>query len=487
MKIKIKKKVNEISAMGGGTGGNVQGHSSPEELEEIFSTSGAIMGAGSGQGPYERSPEGHERYVRMRHDMQGLKNFKQNRYFVEGEEKTSKVKIKIRKKLGERCQKGYKTHEKRKTKKMFGKTYRNCVKAESMGAPNSELEAAKKAMLGYNIDIDKQIGRGMFGIVYYGISDEIGPVAVKQLERAEGIEEIKRYKEVDLARSKSSYVAKHFPKVHLIQDDATKDPEYVYIVLEILGVEQGYQREVIDMLFRTSGTSIDSNKFSGPTGNKLFVLFNDKNTQSLVYEKFNKFFNNQLSFLKPVFDKYFSYFYDFVQNKKYSKKIADSITDLPISKDFDVEYVMKSGMKLQRASINSVEKLKTRFKDNPWYLAFIAMQLKQLLKKDKKLFEEFHIRILTYWVDFYDKSTVIGTSDKEEDSSMPHARNFYQTSGLPKQQSGLFKESDSLKKAISDLRRFAKLQVRDLKADNTMVRPQTGDIVIVDLGLFKRI
>ena len=30
----------------------------------------------------------------------------------------------------ERCQKGYKTHPKRKTKIMFGKKYRNCVKAE---------------------------------------------------------------------------------------------------------------------------------------------------------------------------------------------------------------------------------------------------------------------------------------------------------------------------------------------------------------------
>ena len=29
--------------------------------------------------------------------------------------------------LEERCQKGYKTHPTRKTKKMFGKTYRNCV------------------------------------------------------------------------------------------------------------------------------------------------------------------------------------------------------------------------------------------------------------------------------------------------------------------------------------------------------------------------
>ena len=33
--------------------------------------------------------------------------------------------------LQERCQKGYKTHPTRKTKKMYGKTYRNCVKAES--------------------------------------------------------------------------------------------------------------------------------------------------------------------------------------------------------------------------------------------------------------------------------------------------------------------------------------------------------------------
>ena len=37
--------------------------------------------------------------------------------------------------VNERCQKGYKTHEKRKTKKMFGRTYRNCVKAEEANDP----------------------------------------------------------------------------------------------------------------------------------------------------------------------------------------------------------------------------------------------------------------------------------------------------------------------------------------------------------------
>ncbi len=49
--------------------------------------------------------------------------------------------------LDERCQKGYKTHPKRKTKKMYGKTYRNCIKAdEASNREDSEeiIEDLKK-------------------------------------------------------------------------------------------------------------------------------------------------------------------------------------------------------------------------------------------------------------------------------------------------------------------------------------------------------
>jgi hypothetical protein len=45
--------------------------------------------------------------------------------------------------LDEKCQKGYKTHEKRKTKKMFGKTYRNCVKAEESMEMEEDIDEAK--------------------------------------------------------------------------------------------------------------------------------------------------------------------------------------------------------------------------------------------------------------------------------------------------------------------------------------------------------
>ena len=46
--------------------------------------------------------------------------------------------------LNEKCQKGYKTHPTRKTKKMFGRTYRNCVKAEEGLELDEEQELEEK-------------------------------------------------------------------------------------------------------------------------------------------------------------------------------------------------------------------------------------------------------------------------------------------------------------------------------------------------------
>ena len=86
MKIKIIKKqaVEEASMSGDGAGYAAHfpiDEKEKEELEEMYSTSGAMMGAGSGQIPKERNPKAHRRYVRIRFLRQGLQNFKPNRYF----------------------------------------------------------------------------------------------------------------------------------------------------------------------------------------------------------------------------------------------------------------------------------------------------------------------------------------------------------------------------------------------------------------------
>ena len=52
----------------------------------------------------------------------------------------------VKRQLDERCQKGYKTHPTRKTKKMFGRTYRNCVKAESEDPAEGETLEERAAI-----------------------------------------------------------------------------------------------------------------------------------------------------------------------------------------------------------------------------------------------------------------------------------------------------------------------------------------------------
>ena len=57
------------------------------------------------------------------------------------------IKEEIEKVILERCQKGYKTHPTRKTKKMYGKTYRNCIKANERQLTDAEYEKKKEIVL----------------------------------------------------------------------------------------------------------------------------------------------------------------------------------------------------------------------------------------------------------------------------------------------------------------------------------------------------
>lgn len=57
------------------------------------------------------------------------------------------IKEEVEKVILERCQKGYKTHPTRKTKKMYGKTYRNCIKANERQLTDAEYEKKKEIVM----------------------------------------------------------------------------------------------------------------------------------------------------------------------------------------------------------------------------------------------------------------------------------------------------------------------------------------------------
>jgi serine/threonine protein kinase len=444
MKIKIKNKetLEELSAMGAGA---VSGHvDDREDLEEMYSTSGAMMGAGSGQIPKERNPEAHERYVRMRHQKQGLKNFKPNRYFAENDQKKPKIKIKIIKKI-----------KKQQIK-----------------------EDIAKAMGQINVEVGKELGRGQFGQVFAGISDDFGPVAIKKVPvGSNGQKEVDNYKKINDARSKSSYIAKHFPEVYDI--DIKTDPQNYYIVMEILGVEQGYQQELINTLFGGLNTALkpyeDEKEVSGKfrdRSNRMYVLFKDKKSQESIIQSVYNDFGPDLDFLLPVIKMFLSNIDGYVSNVKSTSKAEE-----------DISFMMLSGKAEEYLYNFANGEFKEEFKTAPWLLTFITEQLVALQKEDSSgsLFARHHQGLILYWLEYIRKSSIIGLRDAE------FGTRSLDDSGVEKDQWSAFKEAASIKKAIKDLRDIAGLDPRDMHDQNVMIRPQTGDIVIVDVGLFRKI
>jgi hypothetical protein len=76
------------------------------------------------------------------------------------------IKEEIKVFLLERCQKGYKTHPSRKTKKMYGKTYRNCVKTDETNEEQDPGEILGEE--GLRAWFDDKDGDGQTGWVQVG-------------------------------------------------------------------------------------------------------------------------------------------------------------------------------------------------------------------------------------------------------------------------------------------------------------------------------
>ena len=125
MKIKINKKLDEMSVVSGNPGG-ISGFAGkvpekkaemiveeefPEEvhkkarflqdeegkLDEMYSTSGGKM-LGAGMQHIDPTPEQENERYDMNYINKGLQNYKPNRYFIEVKKKTKKIRIKKQKK-----------------------------------------------------------------------------------------------------------------------------------------------------------------------------------------------------------------------------------------------------------------------------------------------------------------------------------------------------------------------------------------------------
>ena len=338
-------------------------------------------------------------------------------------------------------------------------------------------QQVEQIMSKYDIDVGEELGSGQFGQVFAGISDEYGPVAIKAVRRSGGsMNEVPNYLAVSAARAKSPYIAKHFPQVYFV--DEKSDRNYKYIVMEILDVQQGYQEELINVLFGGINTALkpfeDEKNVSGKfrsRANRLYVLFKDEKSQESIYQDFYNSIGPDLDFLLPVIKEFFAFIDSYVSNVKDNKESMTSLSFMMLSlKAEEYLYNLADGT------------LKTLYKDAPWLLTFIVKQLEAMQREDSSglLFLRYHEGIIRHWLEFYRKSSPIGLKDDD-----PSGQTTDET-GLDKEKWQAFKEAASVKQAIKDLKKHAGLQAKDMHDQNVMIRPQTGDIVIVDLGLFKK-
>jgi hypothetical protein len=338
-------------------------------------------------------------------------------------------------------------------------------------------DSAVAIMKKYDIDIGEELGRGAFGIVFSGISGKYGPVAVKMVRTYSptGATELENYKLVGEARAKSKYIAKHFPEVYHI--DEGKGTPFSFIVMEILDVQQGEQFERISMLFGGINTALkpteDEKEVEGflrSRGNRIYMLFKDKNSQQSIIQDFYSRMSPDLDFLIPVIKEFFSYLDAYVSNIRDNTKSKQSLSFMNISGRADTY--------LNNWMTGSEKAL---FQDSPWLLTFIIKQLEALqMHENKILFAQHHANVILYWLEYFRKSSPIGIKDGDPTAYQPD------DAGIAGEQWKVFKEASSVKRAIDDLRNLAGIQAKDMHDKNVMIRPQTGDIVIVDLGLFKK-
>lgn len=351
------------------------------------------------------------------------------------------------------------------------------IKIKKLLKENKIFDILRKVMEKYNIEPGKILGRGQYGTVFYGISDDYGPVAIKMLRKGQisTKREIENYDSVNKARSQSKFVAKHFPEVYHIDET---DNTYSFIVMEILDVQQGYQHELISILFGGLNTALkpfeDEQEESGTfrsRSNRLYMLFKKEESQQSIFEDFYNGISPNLDFLLPVIKEFFAFIDSYVSNIKDNTASENSLRYMSLSDKAETYlYNWASG------------EFKTLFKDAPWLLTFIIKQLEALQKEDSSgmLFAQYHESIILYWLDFYRKSSPIGIHDSDPRTYTTDEK------GLDQEKWQTFKEASSVKQAIKDLKDISGLQARDMHDKNVMIRPQTGDIVIVDLGLFKK-
>ena len=320
------------------------------------------------------------------------------------------------------------------------------------------------------------ISKGLYGSVYRGTWDEYDGVehAIKVMTANTGKEEARIYKTISDARKNNKLIAKHFPRVDMTRFD--KKRNLVLIVMEILEDDPSAKSVIQDIFgqgevgrFRPD-LALDDMDVQKNIGKRANLMITDEKTKEMVLDKMLYFApNRQEEIKRNMMNINF-------RGVKRQPKIYKTVnrqykTDSKMFQLIDVlmdDLMYKDSGKLMGAEAYN------------FAIRFIYECMKAW-EKDfdegfEKLFKEIEPAIEDF-INLYRQWTPVGIS--------PKGSGFLQ--GAPPETQGAgYPGAKSILKAIDELKRVTALQATDLHDQNVLIRPQTKEIVIVDVGMFKQ-
>ena len=320
------------------------------------------------------------------------------------------------------------------------------------------------------------ISKGLYGSVYRGTWDEYDGVehAIKVMPANSGKEEARIYKTISDARKGSKSIAKHFPRVDMARYDKQRD--LVLIVMEILEDDQNAKSVIQDIFgqgevgrFRPD-LSLDDMDVQKNIGKRANLMITDEKTKEMVLDKMLYFVPNRQEEVKRNMMNI-----SFRGVKRQPK----------VYKTVNKQY--KTGSKMFELIDVLMEDL--MWKDDGKLMgaeafSFAIRFIYECMKAWEKDFEE-DFRILFEeiegaiegFINMYRQWTPVGV--------VPKGAGYLQ--GAPPESQGAgYPGVKSILKAIEELEAITGLEARDMHDRNILIRPQTKDIVIVDVGMFKQ-
>ncbi len=323
--------------------------------------------------------------------------------------------------------------------------------------------------------VKEELGSGMYGSVFLATDPDGRKVAVKVMfEGAIGDmavnKEMSNYQTVQDARKKSKLVAKHFPKVF----DMFKQNRYGFIVMELL-TNKGAKMNMISDIFQGIEGRVAPDKDAIEQG-----TYKDVRRRMYTYLTNDKARNKIIS---TLLDGVAESIIERVRQELSSVPFLQ-IPAFKAGKDDELYYKILNRMKnaflpsAQSAFLDGFGELKKEYLTNPGLLVFIT-KLMEILKEENMMdYYQRNVGIAMSWTDFIRKGSAIGIHNKPEIALQDRG-------GADPEVGDAIGEAASLRKALEELEKITGLAGRDMHDKNAMIREYTGDIVIVDLGLFK--